>query len=116
MFYVYMLQLAAESKGRPRTSFGEENGSKHENGAVNGSQNPALNKPLGRVFLIYSAFIRLLPCELQPWTKLLRHFNTILNFEPCNHRVQKEQIRPPPPSPPGTMLFWLNSSGVHFVS
>ena len=33
--------------------------------------------------------------ELQPWTKLLRHFNTIFNFTPWYHRVQKKQIRPP---------------------
>ena len=33
---------------------------------------------------------------------MLRHFNAVFNFVPCNHRVQKEQIRPPPllPSPP----------------
>ena len=35
-------------------------------------------------------------CGLQPRTKLLRHFNAIFNFAPCNLRVQKEQIRPPP--------------------
>ena len=34
--------------------------------------------------------------RLQPRTKLLRHFNAIFNFAPCNLRVQKEQIRPPP--------------------
>ena len=34
--------------------------------------------------------------QLQPRTKLLRHFNAIFNFAPCNLRVQKEQIRPPP--------------------
>ena len=36
--------------------------------------------------------------ELQPRTKLLRHFHAIFNFTPQNLRVQKEQIRPPPHS------------------
>ena len=35
--------------------------------------------------------------DLQPRTKLLRHFNAIFNVAPCNHRVQKEQTRPPSP-------------------
>ena len=35
--------------------------------------------------------------ELQPRTKLLRHFNTIFNFAPWYHRVQKKQIAPPSP-------------------
>ena len=34
--------------------------------------------------------------KLQPRTKLLRHFNAIFNVAPRNHRVQKEQTRPPP--------------------
>ena len=34
---------------------------------------------------------------LRPRTKLLRYFNAIFNFAPCNHRVLKEQIRPPFP-------------------
>ena len=37
--------------------------------------------------------------SLQPWTKVLRHFNVVFNFVPCNLRVQKEQIRPPPLHP-----------------
>ena len=38
--------------------------------------------------------------SLQPRIKVLRHFNAVFNFAPSNHRVQKEQIRPLPPSPP----------------
>ena len=34
--------------------------------------------------------------ELQPQTKLFRHFNTIFNFAPWYHCVQKKQICPPP--------------------
>ena len=34
--------------------------------------------------------------ELQSRTKPLRHFSAIFSVAPCNHRVQKEQTRPPP--------------------
>ena len=44
-------------------------------------------------------------CVATTRTKLLRHFNTILNFTPCNHCVQREQISPLPT--PGAILFYL---------
>ena len=43
-------------------------------------------------FVVYSCQCASL--HFQPQTKLLRHFNAIFNFAPCNHRDQKEQIRP----------------------
>ena len=49
----------------------------------------------------HAVYIVLISCTIsditviQPRTKLLRHFDTIFNFVPCNHRVQQEQIRPP---------------------
>lgn len=54
--------------------------------------------------LRYSSRMKFL-FQLQPRTKLLRHFNAIFNFPPCNHRFQKEQT-----CTPGTMLWRLNSS------
>ena len=51
--------------------------------------------------------------HLQPWTKLLRHFNAIFNFAPFYHGVQNEHIRPLPT--PGAMLICLKSSSVHFL-
>ena len=44
---------------------------------------------------------------------MLRHFNAFFNFAPCNHLVQKEQIRLPLHSWCNAMLFWFNSPSVH---
>ena len=51
--------------------------------------------------------------SLQPRTKVLRHFNAVFNFAPCNHRVQKKQIRPPH-HPWCNVVLTYNSPSVHF--
>ena len=50
---------------------------------------------------------------LQPWTKLLSHFHVIFNFATCNCLVERNKVTPL--STPCAMLFWPNSSRVHFM-